>query len=101
LLIVLPLGDCVRSSAGVAKADWTLPSDLRKSRQDDYQDDHRVQLTFSNVGNLGERSADILVGFGAFVNPEPTRMSALRKKVRCAGRDTPDVTGNSGPLDES
>jgi hypothetical protein len=31
---------------------------------------------FSNVGNLGERSADILVGFGAFVNPRPTRMPA-------------------------
>jgi len=41
----------------------------------------RVRISpFSNVGNLGERSADILVGFGAFVNPRPTRMSALRKK---------------------
>jgi hypothetical protein len=39
---------------------------------------------FSNVGNLGNRSADILVGFDAFVNPRPTRMSALRKKVGCA-----------------
>src|ERR1035437_11188041 len=29
---------------------------------------------FSNVGNLGNRSADILVGFDAFVNPRPTRM---------------------------
>ena len=39
---------------------------------------------FSNVGNLGERSADVLVGFGAVVNTRPTRMSALRQKVRSA-----------------
>ena len=39
---------------------------------------------FSKAGNLGESSADILVGFGAFVNLRPTRMSAIQKNPRCA-----------------
>jgi len=30
---------------------------------------------------LGKSSADILVGFGAFVNLRPTRMSALQKNL--------------------
>jgi len=30
---------------------------------------------FSNVGNLGETSADILVGLGAFLNLSPTPQS--------------------------
>jgi hypothetical protein len=38
-----------------------------------------VHLIFSNVGNLGERSADILVGFGAFVNQADKNVGAPEK----------------------
>jgi hypothetical protein len=45
---------------------------------------------FSSVVGTGDWSADILVRLCALVNPEAhrrTRMSALRKNVRCAPRN--------------
>jgi hypothetical protein len=73
-----PVDVAVRAKGGAQSAetgDWFQVSGFRVQGRG--QGSKERVSAFSKAGNLGESSADIPVGFGAFVNLRPTRMSAI------------------------
>jgi len=57
-------------------------------------------LKCSDLHRLGESSADIPVGFGAFVNLKPTRMSAIQRTTMAGnlGESNADIPVGFGAI---